>query len=434
MITTPLKSTVNKLLPVFIIAFLVASIGWIIYFRESSTITYTIESAPDAKISVAAERGGDFEQIGVGKATLRARDEQGVFVRAENSSGTSLTYVNTQAVEAGTITMPIRERVEPEVIASDGSVSYPLIKNRVLYGVDSETFNLRALGPNTAEIKSPELPLTRKIIWQDEQNFMFSSYRDGVGAVINNMKVLNDGLARTVALAPGVEPSPSEIFINDIAKTKNSPFVLLGDDGIYVSDNIGLDTEKILHTGWISTEQLHLDDTYIYLNAETQVGSYASDVSYDDITIDPNQPPVTTTTMVYNYQGALLGVIETFGNKVIGVVSGDNHSVVASDHGILTFNPMDINPESVGDMTYFEATRDIVSFNNTTYVLADQSVWSYDEASRMFQEVANVSEYGNVLEKSFVADPEESALYFGVTRTLDNEQSQNAMLRIVMGI
>lgn len=428
------KKQILAVLVVFV-AFL---LFWVWFFSIRSIIRITIKSDGGATISVARDRGATFEEIGETETVYTTRSPGDVFIRVELNESVSKTGFTVDRGDAKEIEVPLAPTVDAENYLSGGSYGHPVFDGSTIQGIDPGSSQIISFDTNASSaprrVEFLGIPSLRSIHWSDPDNFIYTSFRSGVG-------LFSDGKNRgNISELSGLDISsndlprpPSRIFFANGAWHQNRPVVLLGDGGIYIMENISTNSlEKIVHFDTISNQAVFSDQNYIYLNEETLPAAFVSEVD-DDARLEQidEEPDVENVTNVYSYSGESLFNVTTVGSRLMDIVSSsDGEKIIAlGDRNISITSSLNNSFVIDNIPTFFNVNRDLLTIDDNVYVLVDGGIWRLLPETGVLQLVSGFTGIG--LSNSMTLDTNNEYLYYGSRKSPDGS-GENAVYRILV--
>lgn len=284
-----------------------------------------ISAEAGAEISVATNKGGEFNKIGTSTAEYSSRDvPTDIYLQVSKDGKKTISGVKLERGKTKNIKLTLSPQITVNQITT-GSVSNVFISGVTAQGIvpdDYTLINFRT--DNIATDPRPEfigLPYLKKVVWYDANNFIYNSFDEGIGRFIDGQVTYSDGIATSVT-GKGFENINSNavvgnlVTILDIAQARNKPLVLLSDSNIFLSSDRGTSLESITSfeaDDAIASDFIFATNDYIY--------RFAGDDNTAFLERDNKTKEYGSTLYQYNYKGEQLGTIPVDDNTLRSVTS-----------------------------------------------------------------------------------------------------------------
>ena len=345
-----------------------------LYVKLQKSATLIIKANSTSEIFIAHEKDGDFTKLGEKTAKYTSRNEgEVVYVKVVDSPQVAITSAKMVIGEQKTLNIiPEKTLVENPKTLSQGSVQYPFISSNQVYGISTSNHALTNYGLKGVvdpDVNLIVLPYMKKVLWGTPANFMYVTYRSGVGLFNKEQPFIN-------YFDIGSYPS----FI-DAVKYKNKPFVLLSDGSIYTMNGLEGEIKKIVD---ISTTEvlpkIFSTNSSIYYVSEPAPSSYVDGVIDGDLENIPD-----TFVDIFDYSGKQQGSYNVKAINIVGVVETKSSTNLLTDSGLVKLGD---SPEQFD--SYFTSNNSLFNFDSRYYLLNDYGLWFFDADSDIYYQVYQV--------------------------------------------
>jgi len=351
---------------------LVFVVGFILYLNSGASIT--ISSDTNSMISISTKKDGEFKKIGTTNVTYKTRKlPETIYILSEKDGKKTISGILLNKGDRKEIDLPLIAMPKVKKIA-DVSLANPFISGTLIQGISVDTQSLISMRTDTSEIPKPEfalLPYLQKVSWFDENNFIYKTYDNEVGAYINGQDEGSDGIGVTVNNSSSSDTVSDEahedsfLRIIDFDKHASKPAVLLSDSSIYTTNDGGQTINQITGfktTGSGTSNSVYSTENYIYRVQENLASDYDTKKKQSDLFV---------MLYKYNYTGDLLSEQKVFTSNIQAV----------SDTPTATFVLASDNLTSIKDKTqkqinlYYTNIADLASYKGNMVVLLGNGLW-----------------------------------------------------------
>lgn len=328
--------------------------------------TSTISVSTHDYASIYAKQGGtDFKKIGTGRAVLKTRNKEAVFIEARLNEQITQRSVIPQRRQTQQISLGLRPLVEPKSFA-EGPVIYPLVDGQFIHGINPHTNSLtvkRLEGSDGTLPDVPLLPFLKQIIWFDRQNFLYITLGRGAGIYGNSTDHGHGSLSYSAAA------------------TNGSAIALLGTDGVYLAENRDLaNAQKISSYIDNSAPNIFMSNDRIFRIS----------LIYEPIVEEQDEPlGKETELLAFNLDGRreeeMRLPIKTPVRKMVTLENGELG--LLSDEG-LHFLKVGIGESNKKEFS-FGKVQDFVEYKGHLLLLGESGLWEYNRSASEYYKLAN---------------------------------------------
>ncbi len=392
------------------------------YANRPGILRVTTDAA--ATIYITTSRDAEFKEIGKGEATYKTRTVPSeVFVMVQN--GDSKTISGAVLEKGKTVVRNLSlNPVSTATLISEGGLSSPFIDGSLVQGIFPEDFSLISYRTDKYESVRPEfigMPEMKKLVWFDANNFIYSSFNEGVGRFVNGEDIGSRGLADAITggftsiQSPGID---SIVDIVDVAQYPSKPLVLISKNNIFLSDDRGTSLRTIASfdaEDEANTVQATKDRIMRF--AVKNPSSYASEEGEND-----NH---STTVYQYDYSGKELPSIDIPDESVISTASHNANMYFLTNSSLVS--------KGTGDMVriplYFSFLGNLTTYKNTPVLLAGDGLWKVSDDGTALQLIFPFSGLGVGLRDSLTTTTD-GRLIFGTTPAPNDEKNNSKLFSI----
>lgn len=382
-----------------VIFILIPVIGIIVFMSRPGTVEIRSESG--AEIYVATEKGGEFNKIGTSSAVYKSsKDSSSVYIMTTKDSKKTISGVQIEKGKTQKITLDLQEKVAATKI-SNGSVFNAYVSGQNIQGITPEQFTLVNYSNNPEETIKPgfaRLPFLKKIVWYDANNFIYNSFRNGVGRYINSNPVGKDGLGDSIYGENIDGIIAGEVDLGDISKTDQQPLVLMSETNMFTSSDMGSSIASIASFEPIKDGENHTlftTNEHIYRLAGLDPASYASESESEE---SDGHGHASTLTQ-YRYDGVKSNSFDleidttdikalTEKNKIIYILTGEKLITIKDN----VISDLDL---------YFTYARDLTLYSGKIVLLGDDGVWVVNDTGSSAHLLFEYPDSGVGLAQSF---------------------------------
>jgi hypothetical protein len=408
-----LRNLVSKKI---IFAFVVVGlllISLVLYLNRPSSVYVSAEQGSD--LFVATSKGGEFKKIGTTNVTYKTKKlPSDVYFMATHDTKKTISGVSLKKGDKKSLTLTLANKAAATQIA-DEALSNVYLDGTVGQGIVSDEFTLVNFETNKDVPVRPEfagLPYMKKIVWYDANNFVYSSFRQGVGSFINGVPLYQNGIGVKIFNKDGSESDEGyddEILVDDISKSPKQPLVLASPTNIYLSNDMGNTLRSIIVYDSVKgiTNSLHATDSHIYRHSGEEPASYAS----EEGSSDKSKEVHSSKLYEYDYSGKETNTITIPDTTIRAITETSNKTYVLTPNNLLVIDNGAINTQSL----YFNFARDITTYKNNVVLLGDSGIWKVGEDGLSLQLLYEFNDGGVGLAKSFSTSND--TLIFSTQRT-----------------
>jgi len=339
--------------------------GVTIYTHRPGTIVITTE--PGANISIANTPGGAFTKIGTGTAKYSSRKiPSDVYVMVTTGSKKTMAGASLQRGKTQDLNLRL-SNVVPAKVLVESSLSSMFIEGPLVQGIVPGQYSLTSFNStNPTSTIRPEfagLPYIKKIVWYDKDNFIYNTLSEGVGRFIagkdNGNRDIGNGLSG-VGLDTTTSDTP-EVQLQDFARSKDKPLVLVSQNNLFLSNNMGTNLRSIsrITTPPGSINQLAVNNDYIFRFYANKPSDYEEDSGR------------TADVYQYNYDGQEINHLHIDGNYVSAIASLKDTVYAITPTGLHTVK----NGAQKKVPLYFQYGKDLIEYKDSVLFLADDGLW-----------------------------------------------------------
>lgn len=427
----------NRQISLVIAVFVLFVFFWFIFFMFRSTITITISSDENTVIFISRNSDEGFSEIGGENVTYKTREEGDLYIRVEQNGNISMTSLFVVSGDNKDVYLPVAPSRPLEEYLDGGSYAHPLFDGRIVQGIDPGSGSIINFSLDSTSaprrIEFLGIPSLRYIYWEDKDNFVYSSFRSGVGIFSDGQNRGNISENQNINVTASDGSELRNIFFSAVSWHPEQPVILLGDRGVYSMNDIDGNTiERLIPIAVVGSQLLFSDSEYIYVNNELLPGSFVSET--DELTqVDQldNIMDTQSTTTIYSYSGEEKFSINTVGSKVIDAVSIKNGTaiILLGENSISITDILGEGYSSKNISTPFSVNRDMFVIDDTVYVLSDDGLWRLLKEPGVLQLVSTFNGIG--LRNSMTKDYQNEFLYLGTQRSPDGS-GKSAVYRILI--
>lgn len=384
------------------ILLLAVVIGTVLFFTRPGKITVSAENG--AELYVATEKSGEFKKIGTTTATYSTRKVPSeVYVMATRDGKKTISGLVAERGKTKSAELTLAKQIGAKPIMN-GSVSSAFFDGTLGQGIvagDYSLTNFRTDRPD--EPFRPEfigIPYLKKAIWYDANNFVYNSFRKGVGRFVNGTHVGNEGIATSISGKDLGQIEPDEetgalVDLKDISRSGDKPLALLSSSNIFLSNDLGASLRSIVGFELIEDTNVGLftTDNYIYRFAGEDPSAYASESEASEGTEEEH----AASLYQYDYSGKQLTRVDIHSESIKAVASrGKKSYILTPDKLVLLENG------NVSDLSlYFTYARDITTYKDRVVMLGDGGLWQIGEDGVSIQLLYDFKDSGVGLAQSF---------------------------------
>ena len=323
---------------------------WLLPSANTPVATINITTDNEAVIWTSYN-DQEVREVGQGQYTFSSKTAGLLVVRATDNQLSAQTTVRLILGQTQDVHLEI-QRPKNVSYYAPGAVSYPLITDNFVYGVNRDTYDLGVsrrfddIFPATSFFSFPKV---YRLAWFDEDNFVYSS-RD----------------RRTVGLVTGGNISTLEKSYSDFALSGEALF-LLDSQGV---DWLGLGQNQEVGRLWSFEEvqpvgQIFASNQHLYLPILAEE-SHLSDAHSHGANLN-----------VYSLQGELVNSFIVSEADYRQIIEVGNLVFLATYRGLVVFNL-----ETTDRLFEFElndSVVDVLEYNESVYALTlDNGLWRLD--------------------------------------------------------
>jgi hypothetical protein len=380
---------------------LIVIVGLILFLTRPGKVTVTSESG--AELSVATEKSGMFKKIGVGTATYSTRKVPSeVYVMATKDGKKTISGLVAERGKTKSVNLALTAQVSVKPIMN-GSVSSAFFDGTVGQGIVAGDYSLVNFKTDRVdEPLRPEfigIPYLKKAIWYDANNFVYNSFRQGVGRFINGKHVGKEGFANSISGKDldSLEPEETDdiVDIKDISRSGDKPLVLLSSSNIFISNDRGGSLRSIagFEPTSSSTVGLFTTSDYIFRFAGDDPSAHASESEAPS----NNKNDHASTLYQYDYSGKELAKLSIHSESVRAVASRGKKSFILTPEKLILSEAGGTSDLAL----YFTYARDITTYKNRVVLLGDGGLWQIGDDGVSLQLLYDFKESGVGLAQSF---------------------------------
>lgn len=350
----------NKKILIVVLLLFVLVIAGILMYRQSIKGTLDITSEPGSTISIALERGGEFEKIGESPTSYVAYEDISLYVRSELNGSVTITPAEVRSGETVSIELPLQPLRSADRIAQK-ALSSPLIQGEFVYGVNNQT-GMLDFAP-TAEREFTDfayfsLPQLQSVGWKDRDNFLYSS--GTVGRVVNTE----------------VEPFETSYISYSANPNENGSFFLLSGDGVFRLDDVESgNPTKIASLEPFKFQKIFASESQLFL-----IGTRYGAPPEDSEGIVPEI--IGTELIVMNYDGTVLKEqfldIREIVVEIVDDASFESYIILTESRLVYVDKQSgNINQKPI----YLNSATDMLMYDDELVILGSDGLWSVNLSS-----------------------------------------------------
>ncbi len=387
----------NKKIIVGAVLFLVLLAGVLLYLNRSGTITITSENG--AEISVATEKGGSFKKVGTTKVTFKTRKVPAdiYFMATKDGkktvSGAHMVRGKNNPLELTMITKSAATKI------ADGSLSNVILEGTYGQGIVPDEYTLVSFKtdqdvPSRAEFAG--LPYINKVVWYDVNNFVYRSFKGGIGSFVNGVPMYESAIGQQITgankyAADGEYSDDGDVF-EDISKVPSKPLVVMSPTNLFLSDDIGKSLRSVVSfdASQDTINSVFATDTYIYRG----LGLRPAD--YDDDSKGSSQS-IISKMYQYDYSGKKIAELSIPDSSVQAVAQKGEKTYILTPNKLVMAEGSAVTSTSL----YFSYVRDLTLYGGKVILLADTGIWQISDDGKSAQLIFDFSDSGVGLARSF---------------------------------
>lgn len=364
----------RKILGLWVLTVVLIILGVILY-RYTTRAVLTINTESGASIHVATEPGGETKEIGKGSAKYSGKSGQAVYIEVKKDSSTTLfsTILKKGSQHTDITLKPLADK-QP---ISPGPLSDLYITTDFIYGINPNTNTLSYISRDqeeTADVSFIDIPYVDKVDWNNERNFVFKSFSEGVGYTIDGKKqVYTSG-----------EEGDNLTAIDYTYLQQSKKLFLLTENALYIGSTIAGNDLKFVSSVGEGAPRLTNDSQYTYLTNPT-FSEQESEDSLNNI--------IKTSITVYDSTGTQVKSfndlqITTEIEKIV-FIKQDNIYIALTENEIFTINDQGT---LVTIPSYLNGAKDLIVSQGKLLTLNAGGVWEYDYKNQAQYRVADILE------------------------------------------
>lgn len=398
------------------VGLVLASIWLVLYLTRHGTIT--ISSEPGAELFVATSRGAEFKKIGTTTATFKSRQTPlDVYFMAARDGKKTISGTTIKRGDNKPLKLALTNKVEAKQIANQSLANVYLegVTGQGIIPAEFTLVNFRTDGDVPLRPDFAGLPYIKKVVWYDANNFVYSSFNQGVGSFINGKPLYSNGIGTEIL---GTNETDDAVYeedfkLLDISKVPGQPLVLSSSDELFLSDTMGSTLRPIAKFEAMpqTISSLFTTKSHIYRHSGEEPAAYASEEN-----VAADQALHSSVLYEYDYQGKNTNEFTIPDSTVRAMAEKNNKTFILTPDKLITLE----GGTAASDSLYFKLARDLTSYKDRILLLGDGGVWQISEDGTSSQLLFEFGD-GAGLAQSFSTSGD--TLIFGTQPTADGQGS-----------